>query len=180
MRYRLQNVTWAELLTRCEALRYRAALVGLHGSGKTTLLEDLEPRLRERGFDTHFIRLSEEERAFEPGFLKTLCAGLTANDILLFDGAEQLNPLAWRWFQWRTRHAGGLIITTHRTGRLPTLWECRTSPDLLAGIAADLLEVKSETLHERVNVLFRKHHGNLRDALREWYDLASDKTIKLR
>jgi hypothetical protein len=51
---------------------------------------------------------------------------------------------------------------------------------LLAGIAAVLLEVGSETLHERVNVLFRKHHGNLRDALREWYDLASDKTIKLR
>jgi len=172
MRYRLEGITWPELLARCEGLRYRAALIGPHGSGKTTLLEDMEPRFRERGFGTRLIRLDAEHPAFGPGYVDALAAGLTAKDIILFDGAEQMNPLAWRWFDWRMRHTGGLIITAHRAGQLPTLWECRTSPALLAGIAGALLEVERATLHRQAEALFQKHRGNLRDALWEWYDLA--------
>jgi hypothetical protein len=171
MRYRLEGITWTELLARCEKLRYRAALVGPHGSGKTTLLEDLEPRLRELGFGTRLIRLDAEHPAFDPGFADALAAGHTTRDIVLFDGAEQMNPFEWRWFHWRMRHTGGLIITTHQAGRLLTLWECRTSPALLAGIAGDLLEVERATLHCQAEMLFQKHRGNLRDALWEWYDL---------
>lgn len=170
VRYRLAGITWTELLARCEGLRYRAALIGPHGSGKTTLLEDLEPRLQRRGFGTRFVRLDAEHCMFETGYVDALAGALTAADIVLFDGAEQLNAAAWRWFRWRLRRAGGLIITTHRAGRLPTLWNCRTSPALLAGIAATLLEVKSETLRAPAETLFQKHRGNLRDALREWYD----------
>ena len=171
VRYRLRGVTWAQLLARCAARRHRGAIIGPHGGGKTTLLEDLELRLLQQGFDTRFIRLDQEHRAFEAGFLDRLCAHLTPKDILLLDGAEQMGPLAWRWFRWRTRHAGGLLITAHQAGRLPTLWECRTSPCLLAGIAAELLGVASDTTRERAGALFRKHRGNLREALREWYDL---------
>jgi hypothetical protein len=174
VRYRLQGVTWAELLARCERLHYRAALIGPHGSGKTTLLEELESRFRERGFGTRLIRLDEEHRAFKRGFVDTLSATVTARDIVLFDGAEQMNPFIWRWFHWQTRHTGGLIITTHRAGRLPTLYECRTSPDLLAGIAADLLEVESGIIRRRAEALFHKYCGNVREALREWYDLLAD------
>jgi hypothetical protein len=142
VRYRLQGMTWAELLSRCERLGYRAALVGAHGSGKTTLIENLEPRLIDRGFRTRFIRLDAEHRRFDSDFLKDLFAGLTERDILLFDGAEQMNPFAWHWFRQRSRGASGLIITTHQPGRLPTLWECRTSSELLARIAAELLGVE--------------------------------------
>lgn len=42
---------------------------------------------------------------------------------------------------------------------------------LLAEIAAELLGQKPGVLQERAQVLFRKHCGNLREALREWYDL---------
>lgn len=174
VRYRLEGITWTELLARCEKLRYRAALIGPCGSGKTTLLEDLEPWLRRQGFGTRLIRLDAEHPAFDPGFVATLAAGITARDIVLFDGAEQMNPLAWRWFHWRMRHTGGLIVTTHRASRLPTLWECRTSPALLAGIAGALLEVGHATLHRQAEMLFQKHRGNLRDALWEWYDLVAE------
>ena len=84
--------------------------------------------------------------------------------------AEQLSWGAWGWCQWRTRRAGGLIITTHRGGRLPTLWECRTSAALLAGIGADLLAVDREVVWEDAHQLHDVHGGNLRDALRAWYD----------
>ena len=173
MRYRLKDVTLDELLTRFERMRSRAAVIGPHGSGKTTLLEDFQLRLHEKGFGTRFIRLDEEQSTFSARFLKKLFSGLTARDILLVDGAEQMSPVAWRWFRWRARKIGGLIITTHRAGRLPTLWECRTSPALLAGIATDLLGVESGTILERAERLFEKYHGNLREALREWYDLAA-------
>jgi hypothetical protein len=170
IRYRLEGITWAELLSRCERLDYRAALVGAHGSGKTTLLENLEPGLMDRGFRTRFIRLDEEHRRFDSGFLKELFAELTERDILLFDGAEQMDPFAWQRFRRRSRTAGGLIITTHQPGRLPTLWECRTSADLLAAIAAELLGVEKDAVRDRAKELFREHRGNLREALREWYD----------
>lgn len=176
VRYRLSGATWAELLGRCDRLRNRGAIIGPHGSGKTTLLESLEPRLRERGFRTHFIRLDAEHRALDARFASVLFADLTADDIVLFDGAEQMNPLAWRRFRWRVRHAAGLIVTTHQSGRLPTIWECRTSPQLLAGIAAELLQGSSASICRQAEILFTKCHGNLRDALREWYDLAAEGT----
>ena len=116
IRYRWQHASWAELLARCAALRYRAALIGPHGSGKTTLLEDLELRLRADGFGTRFIRLDEAHRSFDRSMLQTLFASLTSRDIILFDGAEQMNSIAWLWFRWRARHASGLIITSHRPG----------------------------------------------------------------
>ena len=173
LRYQLRGVSWEKLLAACEALRYRAAVVGPHGSGKTTLLEDLGRRLRERGFRTRFIRLDAEHRIFPPETIEKLFASIAGDTLLLFDGAEQMNPVAWRWFRWRTRKAAGLIITTHQSGRLPTLWKCRTTPELLAEIAAELLETRSDTISGLASDLFCRHHGNLRDALREWYDLAA-------
>jgi hypothetical protein len=174
LRYRLQGGTWEELLRRCQTMHYRGALIGPHGSGKTTLIEDLQPRLRERGFGTRLIRLDADHRTFAPGFLRALFAEIASGDILLFDGAEQMNPLAWSWFLWCARRAAGLIVTTHHAGRLPTLWECRTSPVMLAGIAADLLEVPVDTLRDEAERLFWKHRGNLRDALWEWYDWVAE------
>jgi len=171
VRYRLSEAGWNELLSRFEAARYRGALVGPRGSGKTTLLEDLEHRLRARGFGTRLLRLNEEEPALDLRFLARLCQALTARDILLLDGAEQMNWFAWRSFLWRTRSAAGLLITTHQHGRLPTVWECRTSCELLVGIAADLLGTRSMGLRRQAEALFTRHRGNLRDALREWYDL---------
>jgi energy-coupling factor transporter ATP-binding protein EcfA2 len=170
IRYRLRDTTWPQLLARLERLRFRAALVGPHGSGKTTLLEDLKERLRERGFGTLWIRLDDEHRSFESRFLDGFFRGVTSNKIILFDGAEQMSPLVWWRFQRRSHRAGGLIITTHRPGRLPTLLECRTTAELLAGIASELLGENLERVQSKAEMLYQKYRGNLRDALREWYD----------
>ena len=171
VRYEPIGTTWEDILARCESLRFRAAIIGPHGSGKTTLLEDLESRLRERGFGTRLIRLDTQEPLFRPGFLGELFRGPGPRDIILFDGAEQLSLPRWLWFRWHARRAAGVIITTHRAGRLPTLWECRTSPELLARIASRLLGADSQTVRPRAELLFKARCGNLREALREWYDL---------
>jgi hypothetical protein len=166
IRYRLPaGLTWESLLDRLAALRWRAAIVGPHGRGKTTLLEDLAPRLTAVGFRVRTItlkeshpRLTREER--------TWLRGLGPGDVLLLDGAEQLGRLAWLFVKLRSRRAGGLVVTSHRPGLLPTLLECETTPELLVEILSELGEGEAPVVEE----LYARHHGNLRDALRELYD----------
>jgi hypothetical protein len=130
-------------------------------------LEELEPKLRAKGFETMRLRLNQQSSLHERWSLSKT----TTRQFLLFDGAEQLSWVAWQFFKWRTRPAAGLIITTHKPGRLPTLWDCRTSSRLLSDLVADLLTGSRFTPPADPGYLFRKHHGNLREALRECYDL---------
>lgn len=169
IRYRLSGLTWEELLARLEALRCRAALVGPHGHGKTTLLEDLGARLTGRGFRVRTVTLHEGDRQLGDVQRRSLFHNLTPADVLLLDGAEQLGRLSWFEVRARTRAAGGLVITSHQPGLLPTLHECRTTPGLLAEIVGELAGGGVET-----GDLFVRHQGNLRDALRELYDAYAD------
>ncbi len=166
IRYRLSGTTWEELLARLESLRFRAALVGPHGHGKTTLLEDLGGRLAERGFRVRTVTLHEGDRRLDPVQRKILFHDLAPSDVLLLDGAEQLGRLPWLEVRIRTRAAGGLVITSHRPGLLSTLHECRTTPELLGEIVGELSAEGIE-----IEELFDRHSGNVRDALRELYDL---------
>jgi hypothetical protein len=168
VRYRLSGTTWDELLARLETLRFRAALVGPHGHGKTTLLEDLGVRLAERGFRVRTVTLHQGDRRLDGAQRRTLFHALTGEDVLFLDGAEQLSRLSWSEVRARTRAAGGLLITSHHSGLLPTLHECRTTPELLAGIVAELTGVGMET-----GELFERHGGNVREALRELYDVCA-------
>jgi len=167
VRYRLAGVTWEELLERLAALRFRAAIVGPHGHGKTTLLEDLGERLGEQGFRIRTATLHEGESRLGPRRSAALFRDPHPRDLLLVDGAEQLDRLAWWHLRQRSRSAAGLIVTLHSPGLLPTLHECRTTPELLAAIAGEL---GGEGAADTVPGLFARHRGNLRDALRELYD----------
>ena len=169
IRYELPDGQAGRLLARLERLRYRAAIVGPHGAGKTTLLEDLETPLVRLGFRVTHLRLDGEHRRFPPGCLAQLEATLDARDLVCLDGAEQLDWVGWRMFRWRTRRAGGVLITSHRPGLLPTLIECTTSPELLDRIV-NRLALQAEGVRTPKD-LFARHHGNLRDALRELYDV---------
>jgi hypothetical protein len=160
------------LLPRLEALRYRAAIVGPHGSGKTTLLEDLEGVLAERGFRITHVRLDTDGPRL-PREWQSSARRFTAGDIVCLDGAEQLGAIAWLRFRWRVRRASGLIITTHGPGRLATLIECTTSVSLLHRIIQRLAldGPDAPAVAPPAAELFARHRGNLRDALRELYDV---------
>jgi hypothetical protein len=174
--YRLMGTTWEELLKRLAALRFRAAVVGHHGRGKTTLLEEMASRLEEQDLRTRTVTFHEGDHRLSGTQRGMLFRDLTPRDVLLVDGAEQLGRLAWLEVRTRSRAAGGLVITSHRPGLLPTLHECRTTPELLAGIVAELIgSEESQRLPEAGDLLVR-HGGNVRDALRELYDLCADLT----
>jgi hypothetical protein len=165
LRYRLpEGLTWDRLLERLAALRFRAALVGPHGRGKTTLLEDLAPRLTAKGFRVRIVTLRQEERRVDWKRLR----GLGPDDILFLDGAELLGRLDWLRVRLLCRRARGLIVTSHRPGLLPTLLECGTTPELLAGLVRELTGEELETAE-----LFARHGGNVRMAFWEMYDRAA-------
>jgi len=103
--------------------------------------------------------------------LKTFFSAAESDDIILLDGAEQLSRPAWELFKIKSRKAGGLIITTHRPGRLPTLLECVTRPGLLEAIVRTLTFDGAHEKPPPTEQLFHRHKGNLRNALRELYDL---------
>lgn len=162
LRYRLpEGTTWDGLLERLAALGFRAALVGPHGHGKTTLLEDLAPRLTARGVRVRTVTLRQDERGVDWKRLR----GLGPDDVLFLDGAELLGRLAWLRVRFLCRRAGGLIVTSHRPGLLPTLLECRTTPELLAGLVRELTGEEPDTAE-----LFARHGGNLRLVFWKLYD----------
>jgi hypothetical protein len=161
----------AALLPRLEGLGWRAAIVGPHGSGKTTLLEDLEAVLTQRGWRAIHLRLDADDRRLPRAWRET-APRLGARDVVCLDGAEQLGPLAWLRFRWRARRAGGVVVTTHQPGRLPTLVACATSPGLLERIIERLAPGGVDGAPSAAD-LYVRHRGNLRDALRELYDVCA-------
>lgn len=166
-RFRLDASGWALLFARLRGLRHRGAIVGARGSGKTTLLEELAARFATQGWRVVSVRLTVEFPALGLAISRQRLARLEPCDLLLIDGAEQLS--AWQWWlvRFRARHAGGIIITAHRPGRLPTLWRCQTSPALLRDLVNSLGVPLAA--HDATD-LFTRHQGNLRDAIRELYD----------
>jgi hypothetical protein len=173
LRYRLAGQSWEELLARLEGLGFRAAIVGGEGRGKTTLLAELGERLAERGFRLRRARLALACRRLSAAEEELLLTGLSTADLLLVDSADQLSSRAWARLARRARPAGGLVVTAHRAGLLPTLVEATGSPALLAELVRELLAravaapgVELPPAEE----LFARHAGNLRDALLELYD----------
>lgn len=168
--YRLAGTSWEALLDRLAALDFRASIVGPEGSGKTTLQEELERRLQQRGASTRWLRLRSADRRDALRLTRQLLDAAKPEDVLLVDGAEQLSAWAWRRFARRAGAQRGLIITTHRPGRLPTLVECRASPELLHELVKEVLGGSDVSACGDLTALFHRHHGNLRLCLRELYD----------
>ena len=154
---------WEQLLTRLEALGWRASLVGKHGQGKTTLLLELGERLKAQGHATEHIVVGDENRVqstLEP----------RGDTIYLIDGVERLEPMAWLAFRWRLREAKGAVITAHHPGRMPTLHLCRSTPATIAYLLRELVPEEAETLSERIPRFFDEYRGDCRKVLFALYD----------
>lgn len=168
--FRPPGMTWEDILQQLAELHYRAAVVGPDGTGKTTFLEQLAPRLESRGYGIKRLFLNDQAPSFPRGFLEEFLRGLGPRDIVLFDGPEFLNRRAWRKVKSGTQPAGGLVIAVHEHGMLPTLFETETSVELLHSLVRELLDDEKCSDVLPLKDLYEKHHGNLRDALRDLYD----------
>lgn len=165
LEFRFQRRTWRSLIDGLEAHGCRGAIIGPHGSGKTTLLEELGDRL---GGIIIRIRLNTDiDRPFATA-LEALSKEIGSGHTVLIDGAEQLAPLSWWRIHRRIHRAGTVVITSHQTGRLPTIHECATDVALLEELVVELAPETTGSMD--LETLFYRHHGNIRSCLRELYD----------
>jgi hypothetical protein len=178
VRYRFLEGGWEDLFARLHALEGRGAIVGPEGSGKTTLLEDLSQQIERQGWRVHFVTLSAGEVSLSPPQQRAALEAARSGGFLLVDGADALAPRAWRALLRRGRLAGGFVVTAHAEELLPTLWRTRTSPDLLAETVRALTGLGPEGFGRPAEDLFRSHAGNLREALRELYDVCAENSSR--
>ena len=165
-RYRLGERGWEELLDRFESLDRRGAIVG-DGRAKTALLEDLLGRLSGRGFRFRGVALLPGERRLDDEQRETLFAALQPTDLLWIDGADALSRLAWVRVRRDSRPAAGLVVTADREGLLPTLYRRTADADVLSEIVREATGAGPERFGYRAEDLMRRHHGSIREALRE-------------
>jgi GTPase SAR1 family protein len=177
--FRPQGQSWRQIMVSLARLGFRASIVGPHGSGKTIMLESLVPRLKERGYSIKLLRLSSARPKIPKGWLKSISRNRDLRNILIVDGADQMGPVSWLFLKHISRRAGGLIVATHCKGMLPVLLECTTSPHLLNEIVTDLVGEEAAPLRDTNAMLFAKHKGNLRSALRELYDIYAEREYHL-
>jgi hypothetical protein len=156
--------TWEGVIDRLEAFGNRGAVVGCHGHGKTTVLGELERRLPGQ-------TLRVDLAADEPQPLRAaLVAGDVTGRVVLLDRSERLGSVDWHRLRWAWRSAAGLVIARHRPGRLPTLVRLDTSPHLLEELALELAPDLPTAIVTALPEVFARHHGNIRECLRELYD----------
>lgn len=170
IRYEPPEESWKSLLERLAVMKYRGAIVGPCGSGKTTLCEDLQIRLRLEGMQTQQLFVSMD---IHMTWQDIQCVLALPFDVILVDGADHMSWLTWQ----RLKHyvlskKRGLVVTTHRPGLLPTWYECLTSLALFERIV-DHLNPDQSIHPEHIRESYDRWQGNIRDALRELYDLVS-------
>ena len=127
--------TWPGLMERLRDLDYRAAVVGPHGSGKTTFLSGLKTRLEDQGKRVISFFLNDDQRTLSDANWRVFVdvaedKGEVDGSMLLLDGAEQMSWRDWREFHKIASAYSGLVITQHRSGKLPLLVKTETSLEM--------------------------------------------------
>ncbi len=170
--YRFSDGSLALLQKQFVALGNRAAIVGPQGHGKTTLQKELAFAMTSA--QTHWINLREGDRKIPPSILHEVFSQADANDLICVDGAEQLSWWNWKKFLRQLGKDQQCLITSHRQGLLPTLIKCETSVSLLADLVTELTSTPDAAQQKELELIFKKHRGDIRQSIRELYDRCSN------
>lgn len=184
--FRDPTTTPDRLLVRWQQAGRRGALIGPHGTGKTTLLAELVQRIEAGGRPVIGVRLRADGGRSDRAAIGCEAIRCRRDAVLCVDGFDLLPGYARRVLAWTTRRLHGVIVTAHAPCLYPTLHETRTSPELLAELATELLSHDPDAVAgaHRCPDLTRLHAdcgGNLRDALFGLYRAcASDRRLEER
>jgi energy-coupling factor transporter ATP-binding protein EcfA2 len=162
-----------KLLEKLTFQGWWGAIVGPHGSGKSTLLATLEPKLQKRGMWTHSITLKDGQRRLPQEFSSNIKRQVDPESVVVIvDGYEQLG-----WFErirlWcKCRRAGcGLVVTSHRSTRIPLLIRLAPDVQLVEHLVAKLSsQVSTQVTSVDVDASVARHGSNVREAFFDLYD----------
>jgi hypothetical protein len=169
--YQFTALSLNAVMERLAAQRYRGAIIGPCGSGKTTLLETIGHWLEQTGFCCRYLYLKKGGRPVYTPPAEPLSVRDAANTAFLIDGAEQLSRPAWYGLYFKIRAAGAVVVTTHGKSLLPLLVQTQTSPALLHDLVRQLTGSTEPIAEPAIVDLYRRHQGDIRQALRELYDV---------
>lgn len=162
----------AQLVARLAAQGWWGQIVGPHGSGKSTLLHSLVPALEAAGRRIAWFTQGARERRLPVTPEET--SYWDERTQLVVDGYEQVGWFSRQWLKrmCRSRRAG-LLVTTHKSVGLPTLWTTQPDAMLLRQLVDRLLTAEQRPFirDEDVSRCYQRHAGNLREALFALYDL---------
>ena len=164
-----------QLVRRLGENRWWGEIIGPHGSGKSTLLETLVPHLRRAGRRVERFTLHQGQRRLqiEPAAAR----GWNADTQIIVDGFEQLS---W-WGRRRMKGLGvrigcGLLVTAHRSVRLPPLYRTDVTLETAQAVVARVLPPgESPVTREDVAQLFALHGSDLRELMFGLYDLVEQR-----
>ncbi|MFZ5805782.1 MAG: hypothetical protein ACOY3I_01050 [Verrucomicrobiota bacterium] len=159
-----------DVIQRWQAFQWRGAIIGPHGSGKTRLLDAIQKHMHQSGVPTLKIFLNDRNKKIP--WAQML---FSPNSVVFIDGAEQIGGKQWKILAWFLRRNRGVLITSHQEGRFSTVIQMTPSLNLLKEIVKELSGTETFFDEDDFEFLFEKHHGNVREALRECYDLFSNK-----
>ncbi len=165
-----------QLVDSLEANAWRGQITGRHGTGKSTLLAALTPAIEGRGRLVKSITLVAAQRHLPREFLMSLrlTAGL---GVAAVDGFEQLLPWNRLLLKQSCRtHGVGLVVASHRSAHLPSLYE--TAVDETR--AWRVVEQLQNGFPRRIEIgdltaRLTRHQGNLRESLFDLYDLYEER-----
>jgi len=172
--FRFENRNFEELLVQLASFNDRGAIVGVQGSGKTTLLELLHCHYIDLGRTTSFFNFEQTDRSSLIALIQKMLS-LPEKTVLFVDGADSLSAIRWNFICGIMRiKQFGCIITSHRTGMLPTLIECNTSVHLFRELLGKLIPDHPILTNDPfLESLYSQHEGNIRLCFRDLYDYVS-------
>lgn len=148
-----------------------SCLLGPKGTGKTTLMEDLEPYVRARGYQTHWVRLNLESTRTATRDVIGQLSSLGQQDICLFDGAEVLN-----WWQSRKLRRAAiqqgfkLVATLHQKRGVSVALNTRADWNLAKRFVEQIAgDHYTSELNNRAKCAFDNNQGNMREVFRSCY-----------
>ncbi len=167
----------AQLLTRWHTAQRCGQIIGPHGSGKSTLLETLIPAIEAEGCRVVRFTLHDGQRR-----LPEWPDASPADDqtVVIIDGFEQLSWLsAWRIKRRLRRVGSGLIVTAHRSQRLPTLYTTATDLARTKVLVQSLMAGYPQLITgDDVATLYNQYQGDIRELLFALFDLFEQRLKK--
>jgi hypothetical protein len=171
LRFRFNNDQCVEqVMSKLAAYQWHGAIVGPHGSGKSTLLESIKPAIAAAGRTVEAISLRDGQRRLPREFFATWAND--SNRVVIIDGYEQLGWPARLHLSLRCFATGsGLLVTSHKPIRIPTLIRLSPNQQLVEQLVDDLCaEVSTTITRADIAASHACHGSNVREILFDLYD----------